>query len=148
MSGHLNFRNDGDVARCRIGNDVAHLAIDGRSGVGGRPELQAHPVRGLLDRLLRRPGVLPVLIAQPLRRALSLAPAVAAVVGLVLLFFAGGRLQDVGLALVLAYAVALLLSGVHAAVRFRSLAVGALEPVAVVASQAAYLAGFARGLTD
>jgi glycosyltransferase involved in cell wall biosynthesis len=79
--------------------------------------------------------------------ALSLAPAVAAVAGVVLLF-AAGALHDVGLGLVLAYAAALLLSGIHAAVRFRSLAVGALEPVAVVASQAVYLAGFARGLTD
>ncbi len=77
--------------------------------------------------------------------ALSLAPAVAAVVGAALLF-AGGTLQRVGLVLVLAYAAALLLSGIHAAVRFRSVAVGALEPPAVVASQAAYLVGFALGL--
>ena len=45
-------------------------------------------------------------------------------------------------------AAALGASGIHAAVRFRSLAVGALEPPAVVASQAAYLAGFLRGLAD
>ena len=77
--------------------------------------------------------------------ALSLAPAVAAVTGAVFLV-AGGTLQRVGLALVLAYAAALLLSGIHAAIRFRSVVVGALEPVAVVASQAAYLGGFALGL--
>ena len=79
--------------------------------------------------------------------ALSLAPAVAAVVGAALLL-AGGTLRDVGLVLVLAYAAALVLSGIHAAIRFRSLLVGALEPLAVVASQAAYLLGFGAGLTS
>jgi glycosyltransferase involved in cell wall biosynthesis len=78
--------------------------------------------------------------------ALSLAPALAAVVGAVLLF-AGGTLRTVGLVLLLAYAAALVLSGVHAAVRFRSVAVGLLEPPAVVVSQVAYLGGFVRGLT-
>ena len=77
--------------------------------------------------------------------ALSLAPALAAVAGAVLLVF-GGALQPVGLVLILAYAAALLLSGIHAALRFRSAVVGALEPAAVVASQAAYLLGFALGL--
>jgi len=77
--------------------------------------------------------------------ALSFAPAVAAVAGAVLLV-PGGTLERVGLVLVLAYAGALLLSGVHAALRFRSVVVGALEPAAVVASQAAYLLGFALGL--
>ena len=43
--------------------------------------------------------------------------------------------------------LALALSGIHAAVRFRSLIVGALEPPAVVASQLAYLVGFFRGLS-
>jgi hypothetical protein len=79
--------------------------------------------------------------------ALSLAPALAALVGLGLLL-AGGTLERIGFALVLAYVAALALSGVHAAVRFRSLVVGALEPPAVVASQAVYLLGFARGLMD
>jgi hypothetical protein len=78
--------------------------------------------------------------------ALSLAPVAAAIVGVVLLV-AGGTLRTVGLVLVLAYAAALLLSGVHAAVRFRSVPVGALEPPAVLGSQAAYLVGFVRGLT-
>ena len=45
-----------------------------------------------------------------------------------------------------AYVVALGLSGIHAAARFRSLGVGLLQPPAVVGSQAAYLAGFLRGL--
>jgi glycosyltransferase involved in cell wall biosynthesis len=77
--------------------------------------------------------------------ALSLAPMLAAIAGLVLIA-AGEPLRTVGVALVLAYAAALVLSGIHAAVRFKSFAVGALEPPAVVASQAAYLAGFADGL--
>jgi glycosyltransferase involved in cell wall biosynthesis len=79
--------------------------------------------------------------------ALSLAPAVAALVGVVLLIV-DGTARTVGLVLVLAYAAALGLSGMHAAIRFRSLGVGALEPAAVVASQAAYLVGFAAGLTS
>jgi glycosyltransferase involved in cell wall biosynthesis len=78
--------------------------------------------------------------------ALSLAPVAAAVVGVVMLV-AGGALETVGLVLVLAYAAALLLSGLHAAVRFRSVRVGALEPPAVMGSQVAYLVGFVRGLT-
>jgi hypothetical protein len=78
--------------------------------------------------------------------ALSLAPAAAAIIG-ALLIAAGGALQTIGLILVLAYAAALLLSGLHAAVRFRSVPVGALEPPAVIGSQAAYLVGFVRGLT-
>ena len=78
--------------------------------------------------------------------ALSLAPAVAGIVGAICLAV-GGSVRTVGLVLVLAYAAALALSGIHAALRFRSLAVGLLEPFAVVASQAAYLVGFAFGLT-
>jgi hypothetical protein len=77
--------------------------------------------------------------------ALSLAPMLAATGGVVLIA-AGDPLRTVGITLVLAYAAALLLSGIHAAVRFQSLAVGALEPLAVMASQAAYFAGFALGL--
>jgi hypothetical protein len=76
--------------------------------------------------------------------ALSLSPAAAALAGIALLIAGVGT---AGLVLLLAYAAALVASGVHAAVRFRSLAVGALEPPAVIASQAAYLLGFVRGLT-
>jgi glycosyltransferase involved in cell wall biosynthesis len=76
---------------------------------------------------------------------LSLAPGAAALVGAAFLVV-GGPVHTAGLALVLAYAAALAASGVHAAVRFRSLAVGALEPAAVVASQVAYAYGFVRGL--
>ena len=77
--------------------------------------------------------------------ALSLAPVFAALAGAILLI-SGGALEPVGLALVSAYLAALLLSGIHAALRFRSVVVGALEPPAVAASQAAYLVGFALGL--
>jgi glycosyltransferase involved in cell wall biosynthesis len=81
------------------------------------------------------------------RTALSLAPLAAAVVG-VAFALAGGTLRTVGFALLLAYAMALALSGIHAALRFHSLAVGLLQPPAVVASQAAYLGGFVRGLSE
>jgi len=77
--------------------------------------------------------------------ALSLAPLVAAVAGLVLLAF-GGAVRDVGVALVLAYLAALALSGLHASIRFRSPLVGLLEPPAVVLTQATYLVGFVAGL--
>jgi hypothetical protein len=50
--------------------------------------------------------------------------------------------------LVLLYAALLAASGIHAAVRFRSLAVGVLEPPAVLATQAAYLYGFLRGVLE
>jgi hypothetical protein len=79
--------------------------------------------------------------------AVSLAPALAAIAG-VGLVLAGGAARKVGLALLLAYALALLASGVHASLRFRSLAVGLFQPAAVVASQVAYLAGFVRGLIE
>jgi glycosyltransferase involved in cell wall biosynthesis len=80
-----------------------------------------------------------------LATAASLVPALAALSGLAFLF-AGGGLRPVGLVLVLACAAALVASGLHAALRFRSLAVGLLEPPTVVASQVAYLYGFIRGL--
>jgi glycosyltransferase involved in cell wall biosynthesis len=76
--------------------------------------------------------------------ALSLAPALAAIAGAILLF-ADGALHVVALVLLLTYAAALCLSGVHAAIRFRSARVGLLEPPAVVATQVAYLVGFLLG---
>ena len=77
--------------------------------------------------------------------ALSVAPAAAALLGLVFLIV-GGAVRTAGLVLMLVYAAVLVASGAHAAVRFRSIAVGVLEPPAVVASQGAYLLGFVRGL--
>jgi hypothetical protein len=79
--------------------------------------------------------------------ALSLAP-VAAAVGGASLLLVGGSVYTTGLALVLTYAAALAASGLHAAARFRSVAVGALQPLAVVASQGVYLCGFVRGVVD
>jgi glycosyltransferase involved in cell wall biosynthesis len=81
-----------------------------------------------------------------LATALSLAPTAAAAAGGVLLAV-GVSIGSVGTALVLAYAAALAASGLHASLRFRSVAVGFLQPPAVVASQAAYMVGFVRGLT-
>jgi glycosyltransferase involved in cell wall biosynthesis len=78
--------------------------------------------------------------------ALSLAPMASALAGGSLLL-AGGSLQPIGVGLALAYAAALGVSGIHAAARFRSVAVGVLEPPAILASQAVYLSGFLRGLT-
>lgn len=79
--------------------------------------------------------------------ALSLTPAAAAVVGIVLVVVGDG-VRTAGYVLVLAYGAALALSGIHAAVRFRSAAVGLLQPPAVIASQATYLGGFLRGLVE
>jgi hypothetical protein len=79
--------------------------------------------------------------------ALSLLPPAAAVVGAVLLA-AGGAVRDTGFVLLLAYAAALAVSAIHAGVRFSSPAVALVHPAAVVASQAAYLAGFVRGLIE
>jgi glycosyltransferase involved in cell wall biosynthesis len=79
--------------------------------------------------------------------AISLAPLLAALVG-VGLIIAGGRLFGAGLVLVLVYGAALLVSGIRAAVRFRSFAVGLLEPLAIVPTQVAYLLGFVRGLAS
>ena len=79
--------------------------------------------------------------------ALSVAPLIASVAacGLVLV---GGTARAVGVFVLGAYAACLTVTGVFAALRFRSVAVGALTPVVVVVTQAAYIAGFARGLLD
>jgi glycosyltransferase involved in cell wall biosynthesis len=79
--------------------------------------------------------------------ALSLAPAAAAVLGGTFLLV-GGSLRDAGLGLLLAYAIALAVSGIHAAARFHSPLLGLLQPPAVVVSQGAYLVGFLRGLIE
>ena len=78
--------------------------------------------------------------------ALSLSPLAAAVAGAVLLLV-GGSARTAGIVLLLAYGAALAVSGIHAAARFRSVAIGLLQPLAVVASQATYLLGFVRGVT-
>jgi glycosyltransferase involved in cell wall biosynthesis len=77
--------------------------------------------------------------------ALSLAPAAAAVLGVVLLF-TDGTSHSIGLFLILFYVGALLASALHAGLRFRSVAVGTLEPFVLIATQMTYAAGFVRGL--
>ena len=79
--------------------------------------------------------------------ALSLLPPSAALAGAALVL-AEGVAYPLGLALLVAYAAALGISGIHAAARFRSLTIGVLEPPAVVASQAAYVCGFVRGIAE
>ena len=74
--------------------------------------------------------------------ALSLAPAVVAVCGLVLL---AAGISRVGIALVAAYGAAVLCSTFLAALRFRSARVGLLAAPAFVATQATYVVGFLRG---
>jgi hypothetical protein len=77
--------------------------------------------------------------------ALSVGPLVAAVVsvGLVLV---GGAARIVGIVVLGAYCIGLVLTGVFAALRHRSVAVGLLTPLVVVLTQAAYVLGFSRGL--
>ena len=77
-----------------------------------------------------------------LATALSFVPLSAAIAGVALV--AAGN--DAGVALLLAYAAALLVSAVHAAVRFQSITVGLVQPFAVAASQVAYVAGFVAGM--
>lgn len=79
--------------------------------------------------------------------ALSLLPLTAALAGAILVL-AEGVGYPLGLVLVIAYGAALAISGIHAAARFRSPAIGALEPPAVIASQAAYVCGFVRGIAE
>ena len=76
---------------------------------------------------------------------LSLAPAAAALVGVVLIAVGSGAVRDLGIALLAAYAALVLLSMGLAAVRFRSLQVGLLAIPALIATQAVYVAGFVRG---
>jgi hypothetical protein len=77
--------------------------------------------------------------------ALSVVPLIAAVGALVIVFL-GGTWRALGAGVLGAYVIALALTGTLAALRFRSLRVGALTPIAIVLTQAAYVAGFARGL--
>jgi hypothetical protein len=78
--------------------------------------------------------------------ALSFAPPIFALLAL-LLVAVGGPWRSAGLVVLLAYALALVVSGVFTGLRFRSLFVGLLEPLAVLATQAVYVSGFLAGLT-
>lgn len=77
--------------------------------------------------------------------ALSLAPLAGATVGAALLAFGSPRAQQVGAGLMIAYGAALAASATLGGVRFRSVRVGALVVPALVATQAAYVAGFLQG---
>jgi glycosyltransferase involved in cell wall biosynthesis len=77
---------------------------------------------------------------------LSLLPAGCALVGAALAGAAPGDARRAGLLLVGGYGTVIAGSAMLAALRFRSTAVGALAAPGLVATQAAYVAGFVRGL--
>jgi hypothetical protein len=76
----------------------------------------------------------------------SLVPAAAALAGLVLVLVGSGVAHTVGVVLLATYAGMIVLSIGLAALRFRSARVGLLALPALVATQAVYIVGFARGL--
>jgi glycosyltransferase involved in cell wall biosynthesis len=77
---------------------------------------------------------------------IALAPAACAVVGVVLLVLATGSWRDLGAGLVALYVSVIAVSTVFATLRSRSLRVGVLFTPALVVTQMAYVAGFARGI--
>jgi glycosyltransferase involved in cell wall biosynthesis len=77
---------------------------------------------------------------------LSFLPAACAVPGLGLVLGASGFAREIGLGLVSAYVVLVVLSALLSAVRFRSVTAGLLSVPALVATQAAYVAGFVQGV--
>jgi glycosyltransferase involved in cell wall biosynthesis len=79
--------------------------------------------------------------------AFSVGPLVAALAAIVLIAL-GGTARTVGLVVLAVYVVGLVVTSGLAALRFRSFAVAVLMPVAIVLTQCAYVAGFARGLVD
>jgi glycosyl transferase family 2 len=78
---------------------------------------------------------------------LSLVPAALAALGIALIVFGSGDTRRVGMGLVAAYGAAVAAAAVLAALRFRSTRVGLIAAPALVATQAAYVAGFLHGLT-
>jgi glycosyltransferase involved in cell wall biosynthesis len=78
--------------------------------------------------------------------ALSLLPAACAVLGVVLATAGSGATRAAGIGLLAGYGLVVLASGLLAAVRFRSLRVGALAAPALIATHAAYVGGFVQGL--
>jgi glycosyltransferase involved in cell wall biosynthesis len=79
--------------------------------------------------------------------ALSLLPLACAVSGLILLAAGSDAARVAGAVLVAIYFAPLVVSGLLAAVRFRSPAIGVLFIPSAIATQAAYVVGFVRGLT-
>ena len=67
-------------------------------------------------------------------------------IGAILAAAGAGVTRDVGIGLLVGYGALVLSSGLLAAVRFRSPGVGALAVPALVATHAAYIAGFVQGL--
>jgi hypothetical protein len=76
----------------------------------------------------------------------SFLPAACAVPGLGLGLGASGFAREIGLGRVSAYVVLVVLSALLSAVRFRSVTAGLLSVPALVATQAAYVAGFVQGV--
>jgi glycosyltransferase involved in cell wall biosynthesis len=112
------------------------------------PPLLGPHLRGTLDHARARGAAARRTRARSLSGAttLSLAPAAAAVVGFTLLGAGSPEARRVGAVLVAAYGAALLGSSTLAALRFGSLKVGLLAAPSLVATQAAYVAGFLNGI--
>jgi hypothetical protein len=111
------------------------------------PLLRPH-LRGTLDHARARGSAARRSRGRSLSKAtlLSLLPVASAGVGVVLLASGSSRARDAGVALLVAYGVVVAGSATLGAVRFHSLRVGLLAAPALVATQAAYVAGFVRGL--
>jgi glycosyltransferase involved in cell wall biosynthesis len=78
--------------------------------------------------------------------SLSLLPTACALVGVVLAGVGSGVTRAVGIGLLAGYGTLIVTSAFLAAVRFRSVAVGALAAPALTATHAAYVVGFIQGL--
>jgi glycosyltransferase involved in cell wall biosynthesis len=77
---------------------------------------------------------------------LSLAPAACATLGVLLFVIGHGVVRQTGAGLFAAYVLVVAVSTALAALRFRSLRVGLIFAPALVATQAAYVVGFVRGI--
>jgi hypothetical protein len=77
---------------------------------------------------------------------LALAPAALAALGGGMAIAGSGDVRRAGVALVVAYSVVIAGSAGLAALRFRSLRVGALTAPSLVITQGVYAAGFLRGM--
>jgi hypothetical protein len=112
-----------------------------------RPLLWPH-LRGTLDHARARGAVARGSRGRSLSRAtlLALLPVGSAGLGVALVAFGSSRGRDAGIALLAGYGVAVTGSATLGALRFQSFQVGLLAAPALVATQAAYIAGFLRGL--
>jgi len=112
------------------------------------PPLLGPHLRGTLDHARARGAAARRSRGRSLGKAtlLSLLPVASAGLGLALLASGSSRGRDVGVALLIAYGLAVAGSATLGALRFRSLQVGLLAAPALVATQAAYVAGFLAGV--